>query len=134
MNRPITLYYAATILFVLIDYGLGVNLRIAFLEPYPLIRITYYAVCFGCLALMLWKPRWAALIGGIESLIALSALIISMMLRIMIVSDEILEKGSGFVSIEEIFNYLIVGSIAYLSYLRGIESLKDPKIDNRVEL
>lgn len=129
MTRPITFYYAATIVFVLIDYGLGINLRIAFLEPYPVIRLAYYAACFGCLALMLWHPRWAALIGGVESVIALSALTISMMLQIMIVSDEILDNGSGFVSIEEIINYLIVGSIAYLSFIRGIESLKDPKID-----
>lgn len=132
MSHPIALYYAATILFVLIDYGLGINLRIAFLEPYPNMRLAYYAVCFACLALMLWKPRWAALIGGIESLIALSALIISMMLRVMIVNDEMLEQGSGFVTIEEIFNYLIVGSIAYMSYLRGFRSLKESNPDKVV--
>ena len=131
MNHPITLYYAATILFVLVDYGLGINLRISFLEPYPLLRFAYYAACFGCFALMLRHPRWAALIAGIESLIALSALTISMMLRIMIVSDPMLEHGTDFVSIEEIINYLIVGSIAYLSWARGIGSLKESKIYKR---
>ncbi len=133
MNRPITLYYAATIVFVLIDYGLGINLRIAFLELYPLMRVAYYAVCFGCLALMIWHPRWATLISGTESLLALSALTVSMMLRVMIVSDEIIEQGTGFVSVEEIINYLIVGSIAYLSWIRGIGSLKEPKINKRVD-
>ena len=128
MDRPFALYYAATILFVLLDYVLGVNLRAAFLEPFPVARLAYYAICFGCLALMLWQPRWAALIGGIESLVALVALTFSMMLRVMIMTDEMIESGTGFVSFEEIFNYLIVGSIAYLSWVRGIKSLKDPKI------
>lgn len=134
MQRPITFYYAATIVFVLIDYALGVNLRLAFLEPYPLLRLGYYAACFACLALMLRYPRWAALIGGIESLIALIALTFSMGLRILIPSGDILEQGTGFVTIEEIINYLIVGSIAYLSWTRGIESLKGPKIGKRVDL
>jgi hypothetical protein len=131
MNRPITLYYAATILFVLLDYVLGVNLRIAFLEPFPLARLLYYAICFACLAFMLWRPGWAALIGGIESLVALVALTFSMMLRILIVTDEMIESGTGYVSIEEIVNYLIVGSIAYLSWNRAINSLKDPKTDKK---
>lgn len=134
MTRPITFYYAATIVFVLIDYALGVNLRIAFLEPFPLLRIAYYAACFGCLGLMLRFPRWAALIGGIESLIALIALTFSMGLRTLIPSAAVLEQGTGFVTTEEIINYLIVGSIAYLSWSRGIESLKAPKIDKTLEL
>jgi len=131
MDRPFKLYYAATILFVLLDYVLGVNLRAAFLESFPIARLAYYAICLGCLALMLWQPRWAALIGGIESLVALVALTFSMMLRIMIVTDEMIESGTGFVSFEEIVNYLIVGSIAYLSWVRGLKSLKDPKIEKQ---
>ncbi len=128
MNRPITLYYASTILFVLFDYALGINVRIAFLEPYPDARIVYYLACFACLGLMLWRPRWAALIGGIESLIAVIALTFSMMLRIMIVSDEMIEHGTGWVRTEEVFNYLMVGGIAYMSWIRGFKSLKEPNI------
>jgi len=124
MNKPFALYYAATILFVLLDYALGINLRIAFLESYPTARLAYYAICFACFALIVWRPDRAALIGGIESLVALVALTFSMMLRVMIVTDEMIENGTGFVSIEEIVNYLIVGSIAYLSWNRGISSLK----------
>jgi len=131
MNRPFALYYAATILFVLLDYVLGVNLRVAFLEPFPIARLLYYAILFACLALMLWRPRWAVFIGGIESLVVLVALTFSMMLRVMIVTDEMIESGTGIVSFEEIFNYLIVGSIAYLSWARGIKSLKDPKIEKQ---
>lgn len=131
MNRLFELYYAATIVFVLLDFVLGINLRAAFLEPYPMARLLYYAFCFACLALMLWQPRWAALIGGVESLFALVTLTFAMMLRVMIVTDEMIESGTGFVRFEEIVNYLIVGSIAYLSWARGIKSLKDPKIEKK---
>lgn len=134
MNSPFALYYAATILFALLDYILGINLRIAFLEPYPTARLVYYAICFTCFAVILWRPAWAALVGGIESLVALVALTLSMMLRIMIVTDEMIEKGSGYVTGQEIFNYLIVGSIAYLSWSRGIRSLKESNIGKRESL
>ena len=40
-------YYAATALFLLMDYGLGINVRVAFLESTPTLRLLYYAVCFG---------------------------------------------------------------------------------------
>lgn len=36
MNRPVILYYAATMLFLLLDFVLGVNVRVAFLEPFPM--------------------------------------------------------------------------------------------------
>jgi len=131
MNRPFALYYAATILFLLLDYVLGINLRVAFLEPYPTARLAYYAICFTCFAVILWRPAWASLVGGIESLVALVALTFSMMLRVMIVTDEMIDKGTGFVTSQEIFNYLIVGSIAYLSWSRSIRSLKESNIDKR---
>jgi hypothetical protein len=134
MNRPFTLYYAATILFVVLDYVLGINLRVAFLESYPTARRVYYAICFACFAVILWRPAWAALIGGIESLVSLVALTFSMMLRVMIVTDEMIEKGTGYVTGQEIFNYLIVGSIAYLSWSRGIRSLNESNIDKREKL
>ena len=129
MIKPFTIYYLATLAFVLLDYVLGINLRIAFLEPYPALRITYYIACFACLALILRYPRWAALIAGIESLVALIALTLSMMLRLTLVTDEMIEEGTGYVKFEEIINYLIVGSIAYMSWIRGFKSLKEPKVE-----
>lgn len=128
MNRPVNFYYAATILFLILDFVLGVNVRVAFLEPFPTARIAYYLVCFGLFALMLWRPGWTLVIATIESLVAVVALTFSMALRVMIVTDEMIETGVGFVTTEEIFNYLIVGGIAYFSWVHGIKSLKEPKV------
>ncbi len=133
MIRLVTIYYTATILFLLLDFVLGVNVRLAFLEPFPTARMAYYLVCFGLFALMLWRPGWTLVIGTIESLVAVVALTFSMAVRVVVVTDEMIETGVGFVTTEEIFNYVIVAGIAYLSWVQGITSLKDPKIDKSDE-
>ena len=92
-------YYAATVLFLLLDYGFGVNVRVAFLESAPGLKMTYYLVCFACLAFMLWRPALTTFVGVAESLATLVALIINMALRSMIVTDAMLESGTGFVKI-----------------------------------
>ena len=128
MLKPITLYYAATILFLLLDFVLGVNVRVAFLESFPTARIAYYLICCGLFALMQWRPAWTLVIATIESLVAFVALTFSMALRVMVVTDEMIETGVGFVTAEEIFNYLLVAGIAYFSWTHGISLLKEPKI------
>ena len=128
MKRPITLYYAATILFVLLDFGLGINIRAAFLEPFPSARVAYYMFCYGCLALMLWRPALALVIGVAESLAAIIALTLSMGTRVLVATAEMLDNGREFVTMEEVVNYIIVGGIAYVGYIRGIQLLKSPKI------
>lgn len=125
MSRKIlVVYYAATALFVSLDFGFGVNLRVAVLEGAPGLRLGFYAVLFACFALMLWRPNWTAVIGGIESLATLIALIVNMALRSMIVTDAMLESGTGFVTVPEIINFIIVGAAAYVSYMQGISALQ----------
>ena len=43
------IYYAATFVFVILDYALGINVRLAFLEAMPSARAAWYVVCFACL-------------------------------------------------------------------------------------
>jgi hypothetical protein len=128
MKRPITLYYAATILFVLLDFVLGINIRAAFLEPFPSARVAYYLFCYGCLALMLWRPAWTLVIGVAESLAAIIVMTLSMGMRVLVATPEMLDSGRGFVTTEEIVNYIIVGGIAYVGYMHVIKLLKAPKI------
>lgn len=123
-NRILVLYYGATAVFLLLDYALGFNIRIAFLEPYPQARLAYYGVCFTCLGLMLWRPAWTVLIGAFESIVTLSALIIGMGMRTLLVTDRVLDTGSGFITMPEIYNFMISGGIAYLAWVKGINRLK----------
>ena len=122
-RRILMVYYAATALFLALDFGLGINVRVAFLESLPGFRLGYYAVCFGCLALMIWRPPWTTAVGVIESLATLIALIVNMALRSMIVTDQMLETGAGFVTMREIINFLIAGFAAYFSYAQGARHL-----------
>ena len=112
MHRLLTLYYAATLLFLVIDYVFGINVRVAFLDTWPVARLAYYAVCFTCLAVMLWRPQWQALVSAVESLTAIVALTLAMGVRVMVVSDDVLESGRDLVTAEQIFNYLISRSWA----------------------
>jgi hypothetical protein len=127
MNRPLTLYYAATALFLLLDYVFGLNVRVAFLETLPPARAGYYLLCFICLALMLWRPAWAVFIGAFESLIVVVALTFGMAMRVMVPTVQMIESGMGVVTIEEVLNYMISGGIAYLAWVRGLNAIKSSK-------
>ena len=117
------MYYAATIVFLLLDYGLGVNVRIAFLELLPGARAAYYGICFVCLALMIWRPAWTTLIGTFESLVTLVALIFSMAIRVVIPNDAIFDENTAIVTGQEVVNFVIAGSVAYFAWVRGIRAL-----------
>ena len=58
-RRVLQLYYAATIVFLVLDYGFGVNVRIAGLQGFPALKAGYYLVIFACLGLVLWRPAWS---------------------------------------------------------------------------
>jgi len=124
-SKVLVFYYAATVIFLMLDFLLGFNVRLASLEPYPEARVAYYGVCFVCLGLMLWRPAWTVLIGAFESLITLSALIISMGMRTILVTESMLETGSGLVTMPEIYNFLLSGAVAYIAWVRGIHQLRD---------
>jgi hypothetical protein len=119
------LYYAATVIFLLLDYLLGINLRVAFLDAWAGWRAAYYLFCFACLALMVWRPPLAALVTTTESLVTLSALIISMGVRVLGMPDAVLEGSGTVVSIEEIVNFAIAGFAAWLGWQRGSQAIRD---------
>ena len=123
-DRILPWYYAATVVFLLLDYGFGLNVRIAFLEPFPAARMGYYLVCFACLAFMLWRPAWTTLIGTIESLVTLVALIFSTAVRVMIPNDAIFEESEGFLTYREITNFLLAGFIAYFSWVTDLRRFR----------
>ena len=118
------IYYAATLLFIVLDYFLHINVRLAFLEAWPEMRALYYLLCFACLGLMLWKPGWSLWIGTIESMLSLSLLIVVMGVRVMTVSEQVMTTGTGWVTKSEIMNFMIVSFIAWFSYSSGVAALK----------
>ena len=124
IDRILPLYYAATALFLLLDYGFGLNVRIAFLDALPAARMAYYGICFACLGLMIWRPAWTTFIGTFESLVTLIALIFGMAVRVMIPNDAIFEENATILTFQEVVNFVIAGSVAYLAWIRGLKELQ----------
>ena len=118
------IYYAGTLLFVILDYFLNINVRLAFLEAWPEIRALYYLLCFACLGLMIWHPGWSLWIGTVESMLALSLLIVTMGVRVMTMSEQMLMYGTGPVTMSELMNFFIVSGAAWFAYSRGMAAVK----------
>lgn len=119
-GRIMRWYYAGTIVFLLLDYVGGLNIRVAFLAGAGGLRAAYYGLCFVCLGLMIWRPAWTVVISAFESLVTLVALIVSFGTRAILVSDAMLAGSEPFISMPEIINFLMSGSIAYLAWARGM--------------
>ena len=119
----IRIYYLATVIFLLLDVIFQLNVRIAFFENNPVLRASYYAIIFTCMALILWRPSWTVRISAVESTFVLMALIISMGMRTILVSDAMLE-GGDFVTMPEIINFMISGGIAYVAFTKGMNELR----------
>ncbi len=116
-------YYAATVLFVILDYFFGVNVRVAFLEPWPAARFGYYVACIACFVLILWRPARATFVAAFESLVTLIALILGMGVRVLVPNDAIFAENADIVTVKEVINFLIAGSVAYLSWVKGLRDL-----------
>ena len=125
-RRVLQAYYAATIVFLMLDYGAGLNVRIAGLEGFPQLKAGYYLVMFGCLGLTLWRPAWSAVVGVVESLATLVTLIFSVALRSMFLAGHAPEGGAGFAGVAELLNFLIAGSMAWYAWHRGMTQLFGP--------
>ena len=121
-ERILPWYYAASVVFLSLDFFADFNVRVAFLEPWPAARLAYYGVCFACFGLIMWRRRWAVVIGSCESLLTVVALILSMAVRVMIPSDTAF--AGSFVTPQEILNFLISGSVAYLAWMQGLRAMQ----------
>lgn len=117
-SRLLLGYYDATLLFLVLDLGLDVNVRLSFLESAPGWKAAYYAFCIACAAVMHWRPDLRLLIGAVEGLMTMTGLIFSMYLGYTLagISD-------AFEFLQVILNYAISGCFAYLSWSKGLRTL-----------
>jgi len=123
-------YYGATLVFLLLDVVFGVSIRIAFLDAHTSIRMLYYGFCMLCFVLMWWKPGLTVLIGAIESLVTLVALITMMGLRVLVPTDQMMSTGEGVVTASQMINFIIAGGIAYIAWSQGMRALHRSSASN----
>ncbi|MDJ0938272.1 MAG: hypothetical protein QNJ00_00780 [Woeseiaceae bacterium] len=118
LNHQLFAYYAATVLFVVLDVLLDINIRLSFLADAPVWRGVYYAFCIACAVVMRWRPDLSVFIGAVEGLITIIGLIFSMYLGHTLAGA----KDMGDVA-QLVLNYAISGYFAYMSWRRGLMAL-----------
>lgn len=110
-------YYGGTVVFVLADYLLDINVRLAFLDGFPGWRALYYLLCAACFILIWRYPAWSQTVAAAESLLTVASLILSMGSRVYVPNDAMIEQGRVPVTPSEIWNFLLSGSAAYLGLI-----------------
>jgi hypothetical protein len=122
-EQALQAWYAATALFLVLDYVFGVNIRVAFLEFHPALRAAYYLFCFLCLGLVLWQPDWSVIVGAFESLVTLVALILGFGIRVLMMTLPDAAYEQPVLTPAEILNFLLSGTVAWYVWTRGMRQL-----------
>ena len=95
-TRVMQLYYAATVVFLLLDFSFGINLCVASPDAWPGWRALYYLLCFVCLGLTLWRSSLSLWLGTAESLLTVCMLIISTGAVVLAPAESILGLAEAF--------------------------------------
>lgn len=72
-------YYLVTPFFALLDLGFGINVRAAFLDGQPVLKLAWYALALACALAMAHWPDHAGLVGLAESGASIALLVIGTM-------------------------------------------------------
>jgi hypothetical protein len=117
-------YFYITPVFILLDYFLGVNVRVSALEGMPVYKNLYYGFCIFCGVIMFVFPRWSAVVAMFES--SVNAFMIAFgifvpyLRAITVLTDDVLnadwEALGASLSFQSIVNFMIVGSCLILTF------------------
>lgn len=121
---PLQAYYAATVLFLAADLAFGFTARAAFFADSPVLRGGWYLLCAACFGLIAWRPQWAAAVATLESAAALALLILTTALRVVIVTDDMVEAGRVPVTGMEIVNFLLCGCVGWYALQQSLNALR----------
>ena len=119
-------YLLATPLFALLDFVVGANIRVAFLDGHPALRAAYYAIAIACGAVVLARPRLAPVVGVTESVANIGFLIIGVFVAYLGMLDD--AGGPGDIANpftqRAIVNLVISAGWGYASYTNAVRRLR----------
>jgi hypothetical protein len=120
-------YYWATFLFLFLDIGFNVNIRVVGLAGFPVYKNFYYGLCLCCLGFIAWRPALAPLVAVVESGSNIALLCLGILLPIYEMPEQVL-SGVPITPITtlHVLNFLVSGSVGVWSFHRGVIS-KFPK-------
>lgn len=124
-----SLYYYITPLFILLDYLIGVNIRVAVLDTMPLHKNLYYGFCILCGVGMFVLPRCTPIVALFESTINILLIVLSVFIpyiQIVMQSDNILDSNwpaaSAF-TIPYAVNLILAGAVAVFAFHGSLRAL-----------
>lgn len=138
LSRPARLvfgYYLATPVFALLDLGFGMNVRAAFLDGQPALKLAWYALGIACAAAIARWPGRAGVVGLAESGASIALLVIGTMTAYLRAVDAALAESA----VEAPFSpadavNLVVSSAALLvSYIAAQMRASRQVFDERTE-
>ena len=126
-------YFYITPVFILLDYFLGVNVRVSALEGMPMYKNLYYGFCIFCGICMYIVPRWSAVVAMFESAVNFFMIAFGIFVpyirTITILADDVL--GADWKAMEEslniqpIVNLVIVGSCLVLTFRKSNDTIAE---------
>ncbi|MHC4243739.1 MAG: hypothetical protein ACYSU4_15140 [Planctomycetota bacterium] len=126
-------YFYITPLFILLDYIVGINVRVSALETMPTYKNLYYGFCILCGVCMYIIPRYSAVVALLESSINIMMLVLGIFLpyirTITALMDDVLGADSKALEeslkVQPMVNLFIVGSCLILTFRKSIETIAE---------
>ena len=111
-------YYWSIFIFMILDYGFGINIRITGFLYHPILKFLYYLFCITCLIIIYKFPGKSAKVGIIESTTNIVILIFSIYLPLFSTAD-LMESGqfnSLGITAEKVVNLIFAGTINVIAF------------------
>ena len=131
-------YFYITPLFILLDYILGLNVRVSALDSMPGYKNLYYGFCILCGIGAFIVPGYSAIVALFESSINIMMIVVGVFLpyvRNVLYADDILNADfkaiEAAIKVEPIVNLVIVGSCVILTFNKSGQTIRDTFRFNR---
>jgi hypothetical protein len=124
------LYYLVTPAFIVLDYAVGVNVRIAVLDGLPVYKNLYYGFCVLCGVVVCLLPVSSPFVALCESSINVLLTAVSLFLPYVQNLQRLAEldgdwKAAGTFGIENGVNLVLAGTMAAIAFVQSNKALSD---------
>jgi len=121
-------YYYATPLFILLDYLLGINVRVSALDTMPFHKNAYYGFCILCGLCIYISPRFSPLVALLESAINYILMILLLLMPYIrcLMQEDIIGEGwqnVEMLTVQQITNLLIAALVAAYAFKASINKI-----------
>ena len=124
-------YFYITPLFILLDYFLGLNIRVSALDSVPVYKNLYYGFCVLCGIGVFMAPGYSTIVALFESTINFIMLIVGFFLQYMQTVTSLMDDvtGSDFKAVENsltaesMTNFAIVGFFLILTFRTSVDTI-----------